>query len=294
MSNSSNNFVFMKHISNLHSIQPQNGFIAEIDMTGTLGRLFHFPQQIDGTLFIMCVRGECQLTIHLSRISIKANDLTTVLPNSFIHIHHQSHDCRLYLIGFPRDLLKRNSSFSSFSSTISFLSSLIDNPVITLKQNIANIFTESAKTLIKINRSTDVTLNEEFIAGILLTIFQGLSCLYSSASTLKPSFSRGEEIVKRLIQHIIRDYKSERNVTYYADLLHVSPQHLSTTVKKVAGRTITDIIASLVVTDAQAKLKSTDMSVQEIAYSLNFPDISFFGKYFKRYAGVSPKQYRES
>lgn len=284
----------MKHISNINSIQPQNGFIAEIDMTGTMGRLFHFPQKINGTLFIICVRGKCQLTIHLSRISIERNDLTTVLPDSFIHIHHQSHDCRLYLIGFPRDLLKRNSSFSSFSYTISFLSSLIDNPVIRLKQNIADIFTESANTLIKINRLTGITLHEEFIAGILLTIFQGLSSLYSSTSIVKPSFSRGEEIVKRLIQHIIHDYKQERNVTYYADLLHVSPQHLSTTVKKITGRTITDIIASLVITDAQAKLKSTDLTIQEIAYSLNFPDLSFFGKYFKRYTDMSPKQYRET
>jgi transcriptional regulator GlxA family with amidase domain len=45
---------------------------------------------------------------------------------------------------------------------------------------------------------------------------------------------------------------------------------------------------------AEVKLKSTDLTIQEIAYSLNFPDISFFGKYFKRYTGMSPKQYREN
>ena len=73
-----------------------------------------------------------------------------------------------------------------------------------------------------------------------------------------------------------------------------SPQHLSTTVNKITGKTVTDIIAKLVITDAEAKLKSTDFTIQEIAYSLNFPDISFFGKYFKRYTGMSPKQYRES
>ncbi len=70
--------------------------------------------------------------------------------------------------------------------------------------------------------------------------------------------------------------------------------HLSTTVNKITGKTVTDIIAKLVITDAEAKLKSTDLTIQEIAYSLNFPDISFFGKYFKRYTGMSPKQYREN
>ena len=63
---------------------------------------------------------------------------------------------------------------------------------------------------------------------------------------------------------------------------------------KITGKTVTDIIAKLVITDAEAKLKSTDLTIQEIAYSLNFPDISFFGKYFKRYTGMSPKQYREN
>ena len=44
----------------------------------------------------------------------------------------------------------------------------------------------------------------------------------------------------------------------------------------------------------KAKLKSTDMTIQEIAYSLNFPSASFFGKYFKRHLGMSPLEYRNS
>ena len=44
----------------------------------------------------------------------------------------------------------------------------------------------------------------------------------------------------------------------------------------------------------KAKLKSTDMTIQEIAYSLNFPSASFFGKYFKRHMGMSPLEYRNS
>ena len=48
------------------------------------------------------------------------------------------------------------------------------------------------------------------------------------------------------------------------------------------------------VIDIKAKLKSTDMTIQEIAYSLNFPSASFFGKYFKRHMGMSPLEYRNS
>ena len=92
---------------------------------------------------------------------------------------------------------------------------------------------------------------------------------------------------------IIREnYRPERNISFYAEKMHLSPQHLSTTIKKTTGKTLTDIISTFVIRDAQAKLRSTELTIQEIAYSLNFPDISFFGKYFKRYTGMSPKQYR--
>ena len=64
--------------------------------------------------------------------------------------------------------------------------------------------------------------------------------------------------------------------------------------KQVTGKNLLDIIAGVVLMDVKAKLKSTDMTVQEIAYSLNFPSASFFGKYFKRYMGISPLEYRNS
>ena len=147
--------------------------------------------------------------------------------------------------------------------------------------------------LIKMGR-VDEQPTKELVSTMLLTILHGVGSIHQNTETDKRSFNRGEEIVKRLVQYIIKHYINERSVSFYADLLHVSPQHLSTTVNKVTGKTVTDIIAKLVITDAQAKLKSTDMTIQEIAYSLNFPDISFFGKYFKRYTGMSPKQYRES
>lgn len=44
--------------------------------------------------------------------------------------------------------------------------------------------------------------------------------------------------------------------------------------------------------EAKTLLKYSNMSVQEIAYYLNFPNQSFFGSYFKRNAGMSPSQYK--
>ena len=79
---------------------------------------------------------------------------------------------------------------------------------------------------------------------------------------------------------------------FYADKLGISLQHLSTTVRQVTGKSVLDTIAYIVIMDAKAKLKGTNMTIQEIAYSLNFPSASFFGKYFRRYVGMTPLDFR--
>ena len=50
----------------------------------------------------------------------------------------------------------------------------------------------------------------------------------------------------------------------------------------------------MIIMDAKSQLMATDLTIQEISYSLNFPNVSFFGKYFKRYVGVSPQKFRNS
>lgn len=280
----------MNHIEDINFLKPKKDFIAEIDITGSLGRLYHYPQRINGCLFILCMRGECEMSIHLAEHKIQANNIVTILPETFIHVHRQSPDCQLYIVGFSKDLL---NSANFFSSTMNYLSSLIESPVVSLQPETADLFKDYFMLLIKMGRMETINPNKELTSTMLLSILHGVGSIHQNISVSKRTFNRGEEIVKRLVQYIIKHYSKERSVAFYADLLHISPQHLSTTVNKVAGKTVTDIIAKLVVTDAQAKLKSTDLTIQEIAYSLNFPDISFFGKYFKRYTGMSPKQYRE-
>lgn len=281
----------MKQIEDINLFKPEKNFIAEIDITGSLGRLYHYPQRINGCLFILCLRGECEISVHLAEHKIQKDTIVTILPDTFIHVHRQSCDCQLYIIGFGKELL---NGANLFSSTMNYLSSLIETPVVSLQPDVTELFKDYFMLLIKMVRMKDIHPNNELTSTILLTILHGIGSIHQNITISTRTFSRGDEIVKRLVRHIINHYTKERSVSFYADLLHISPQHLSTTVNKVTGKTVTEIIAKLVITDAEAKLKSTDLTIQEIAYSLNFPDISFFGKYFKRYTGMSPKQYRES
>ena len=88
-------------------------------------------------------------------------------------------------------------------------------------------------------------------------------------------------------------YIKELRVNYYAKELFLTPKHLSSVVKEVSGKTAGEWIDVFVIFEAKSLLKSSQKNIQEISDELNFANQSFFGKYFKHYTGMSPKEYRK-
>lgn len=80
---------------------------------------------------------------------------------------------------------------------------------------------------------------------------------------------------------------------YYADKLHVTPKYLSSVCKSAGGKTASQFIDLAVLKDIEYLMKHSSKSIKEIAAELDFPNISFFGKYVKKHLGLSPKAYRE-
>ena len=104
--------------------------------------------------------------------------------------------------------------------------------------------------------------------------------------------SRREEIMARFILSICKHFHTERQVSFYAKELCITPKHLSSVVKETSGRTAGEWIDHYVIMEAKMLLASTDMTVQEISSRLNFANQSFFGKYFKHHTGDSPTEFR--
>ena len=86
----------------------------------------------------------------------------------------------------------------------------------------------------------------------------------------------------------------EREVTFYADRLCISTRYLSTIVRNISHGSAKEFIDQAVVLEIKVMLQSTDLSVQEIAYRLRFPDQSYLGRFFKKHTGESPTEYRNS
>ena len=86
----------------------------------------------------------------------------------------------------------------------------------------------------------------------------------------------------------------KRPVYYYADALYITPKYLTVVCKEVSGKTASDWIEEYLAEDISFYLRNTSKSMKEICEILNFPNVSFFGKYVRQHFGMTPTDYRNS
>ncbi|WP_291564450.1 AraC family transcriptional regulator [Bacteroides sp.] len=281
----------MTHIEKLNYIPQNIDLMAGIDVTGNFKHLFKTSSKVPGYLFLLCFQGTCTITVHLTQYTMKKGTLLILLPDLYFQVLEQSEDCKFIFAGFATELVR---SSSLFSKSIEYTPFIFEKPVLQLEKKGYELMYSYIRIIIKAKYIYNNIITQEQAALTFTQLILGLGNLIKNGKNVNQQYNRNQEIVKELVRTVVINYHTERNVSFYAEKMHLSPQHLSTTIKKITGKTLTDIISSFIINDAKAKLKSTEMTIQEIAYSLNFPDISFFGKYFKRYTGMSPKQYRNT
>lgn len=107
------------------------------------------------------------------------------------------------------------------------------------------------------------------------------------------AYSRKRNLmVDRFLMMAQEHFRTQRLTEFYANQLGVSAKHLSRLLKQITGYTASEWIKNYLMLEAKVMLKSSTMSMREIADRLNFPSQSFFAKFFKNATGMTPKQFR--
>lgn len=265
-------------------------FIVGDNITEEILNFYKQTCRIKAGIFVLCIEGSLKASINLTDYTIRKNDFITLMPGSIIQFCEQTEKVNLSFIGFSSKFM---SYVNIVKSTMSFLPVIFENPVIPLGEENAVFFRDYLSLMSRI-RTKHTEINPEIIKHVLLSVIYGISSLYKIHPWPKRTTSRSEEISKKFLQLVMEHYTTHRQTSFYASHLSISSQHLCMIIKQRTGRSVSDIIADMVIMDAKSQLKSTDLTIQEIAYGLNFPNVSFFGKYFKRYVSISPQKYRNN
>ena len=101
-----------------------------------------------------------------------------------------------------------------------------------------------------------------------------------------------QKLADRFMQLVEQSGGRIRKVDEFASQLNVTPKYLSMLLKETMNRRPSDMIQLFTLKAIEHRLRFTDMSIQEIANDLKFPNASFFGTYFKEHTGMTPMEYR--
>ncbi|MGQ7870234.1 helix-turn-helix domain-containing protein [Sunxiuqinia sp. sy24] len=166
------------------------------------------------------------------------------------------------------------------------------------------------KTLIKVEGDTKVQLNtlikalvdevqqpdkhsQDVVLNLLhLFLLRSIRVFEMQYQPINEEESDSLTII-RFKELIEEHYTNEKSVSAYADMLQINPTCLSEVAKKSSGITAGEMIRNRIIEEAKQKLFATDMSGKEIAYALGFEDPSYFSRFFKKYTGLTIKDFRD-
>lgn len=103
--------------------------------------------------------------------------------------------------------------------------------------------------------------------------------------------TRYHTIFNQFLQKLHQNYKVERSVQYYADSIGVATKYLSSVIYSYTGFTASQTIDQYVALALKQALYLNACKIKEISTEFNFPNQSFFGRYFKRVTGMTPNEY---
>lgn len=244
------------------------------------------PYKIPRSIIGVCLAGQCSFKLNLKRYEVKSPAILTLMPGQIIENIEYSPDFE----GHAIVLSKRFIDMLNIPMWQQQYITLYDKPI----NRIFSDYTQQVSLFLVMLRSAASDVENPYrlqvIENLIRALFYGgISKFHKMESD---SVSYKNSIVERYIELVQTHYREERIIGFYADKLCITPKYLSKLVKEYTGRSAGEWIENYVILEARAMLQSSDMTIQQIASSLNFPNQSFFGKYFKRATGLSPKQYR--
>ena len=242
---------------------------------------------------MLCHKGKGSVWVNDQSYDFKENDLLICLPNDILEHNVISADFQssgfLMAPGYIFQLM-------SFRSRWDFKLYLETHPVFSLNAKEVEIFNQYFNLLRSKLRGEPCKYQKEVIDSLVQAFMYELGSSMERFMESEHSYfpySSGNNLFQAFLDVLSSSYPKKRMVSVYADKLHVTPKYLSSVCKEVSRHTASEWINWYVMKDVEYQLKRTRKSIKEVANELEFPSLSFFGKYVKRYLGMSPREYRE-
>ena len=257
-------------------------------------QVFRFPCRIDAFIIGVGTEGETSVSFNLHEFRLKKDSMFIFTPKNILQVNSQQY-FKADVIAISPDFMRRINI--DIKNMMPLFLKFVENPTLALTPEESRSMRGMIAQIERETRGPETHFSFDIVSGLIAaTIYKVGDIMYHYLAEhpegQNNSHNRAEEYFKQFTHLLGEHFREERSVGFYARQLCITPKYLTTIIRKTSGRTAVQWIDDYVVLEAKNLLKYSTMSIQEISYYLNFPNQSFFGKYFKNHTGMTPTAYR--
>ena len=247
------------------------------------------PRSLRSGGIFLCLGGEGDVIINGHKYHLTAGTLCFAFKGTIIQALDMGDDFKSYTLAINTDFLRE----LNIPSASSIQMMMREHPCVTLTRKQLDDILEISKMMHDKDQNTSHPYHEQINKHMLMLLCYELAAIYTHDMLVKHEpCSRQDILFREFLSLLATDITISREVQYYADKLCITPKYLTIITRQVSDRSAAAWITRTVILNAKALLSSTQLSVQQISARLNFPNPSFFGQYFLRHTGLTPKEYR--
>ncbi len=246
--------------------------------------------RVDMWAFVLCTSGSCRFSLNFTNYTMERGMVLIYQPSQVFKISHLSDDCGGKILFVGSEMI--DESLARIADMFNFLLYVKENPCTTLTESQYNLLL-SYEQIILLKK--DNIFHKEISNNLLMALFFEVLNMYShNILQYRTHKNNSDYIFERFLHSVSENHTRERSIKFYAQAIGISPKYLSQICFKVSGRHAGQWIDKIVVSRAKELLLGTDLTIQQISNELNFANQSFFGKYFRKHVGKSPREFRKS
>jgi AraC-like DNA-binding protein len=253
--------------------------------------MYNFPVKMEGTLLILCTQGYLKIKVGLKNILLEKNQILIILTGQIFQILELSSDFKTIVI-----VLKNNffNLQNHFVEAMALQQIILQKQYLTIPEKLVQEYIIICN-LIKNKIKEDNIYQASIVQNYLGIIFYNACNVFLQKENEKANevISHQEEIFENFIRELEVHYREQHEVIFYANKLSLTPKYLSKLIFRISGKSAVEWIKEYLILEAQALLKSTSKTVQQVSNELNFANQSHFGRFFKRHTGLSPREYQK-
>jgi AraC family transcriptional activator of pobA len=243
---------------------------------------------------ILFTNGNGSIKISTDSYTVQPNTICLVGPNQ-LHSFDDLEDVEGIIFFFCQDFYVEEFSLIRLLNVFSYTSQTgtnVCNPCIGLSDKEFNPFISAINSIGDEYESyTPLNNSAVIIRSHLNIMLLKLSELFESKSG---NSINSDSILIHSLSHMVDSYFiKEQQLGFYTSAFNISESQLNDICNKHFNCGLKKILQNRLMQEARKLLLSTDLSVSEIAYKLNFEDNSYFNKVFKSKTGITPKRFRD-